>query len=94
MLKDLDKDTVSWEPNFDETLKELREALAESDKEDAEYIESNQDNTRNIDRLAAKREKKLEKMNIEKTGDFIHVSYDSPYKFYNRRNEVIIKVNY
>ena len=22
MLKDLDKDTVNWEPNFDETLKE------------------------------------------------------------------------
>lgn len=38
--------------------------------------------------------KKLEKMNIDKIGDFVHVSYDSPYKFYNRRNEVIIKVNY
>ena len=37
---------------------------------------------------------KLEKMNIEKIGGFIHVSYDSPYKFYNRRNEVIIKVSY
>ena len=38
--------------------------------------------------------KKLEKMNIDKIGDFVHVSYDSPYKFYNRRNEVIIKVKY
>ena len=38
--------------------------------------------------------KKLEKMDIEKIGDFIHVSYDSPYKFYNRRNEVIVEVNY
>ena len=37
---------------------------------------------------------KLEKMNIEKIGDFVHVSYDSSYKFYNRRNEVIIKVSY
>ena len=37
---------------------------------------------------------KLDKMNIEKIGDFVHVSYDSPYKFYNRRNEVIIKVSY
>jgi len=37
---------------------------------------------------------KLEKMNIDKIGDFVHVSYDSPYKFYNRRNEVIIKVKY
>ena len=31
---------------------------------------------------------------IDKIGDFVHVSYDSPYKFYNRRNEVIIKVKY
>ena len=37
---------------------------------------------------------KLDKMNIEKIGAFVHVSYDSPYKFYNRRNEVIIKVSY
>ena len=33
---------------------------------------------------------KLEKMNIEKIGDFVHFH---PYKFY-RRNEVIIKVSY
>ena len=34
------------------------------------------------------------KMNLDKIGDFIYLSYDSPYKFYNRKNEVIVKVNY
>ena len=36
----------------------------------------------------------INKMNLDKIGDFIYLSYDSPYKFYNRRNEVIVKVNY
>ena len=38
--------------------------------------------------------KKLKKHNIESVGDFFYLSYDSPYKFYGRRNEVIIAVNY
>lgn len=38
--------------------------------------------------------KKLKELNIESTGDFFYLSYDSPYKFYGRRNEVIIAVKY
>jgi len=34
----------------------------------------------------------LDKEQIEITGDILVLSYDSPYKFYNRRNEVIVKV--
>jgi len=34
------------------------------------------------------------KMNLDKIGDFVYLSYDSPYKFYNRKNEVIVEVNY
>jgi len=33
-------------------------------------------------------------MDVEKKGEFLYLSYDSPYKFYNRRNEVIVRVNY
>jgi hypothetical protein len=36
----------------------------------------------------------ISKMNLDKIGDFVYLSYDSPYKFYNRRNEVIVEVNY
>ena len=39
-------------------------------------------------------EKKLKEMDVEKKGEFLYLSYDSPYKFYNRRNEVIVRVNY
>ena len=62
ILKAPNADIFVGGTEFDETLKELREALAESDKENAEYIESNQDNATTLDRLAAQREKKLEKM--------------------------------
>ena len=51
-------------------------------------------NTSKRNKYSSQLNNKLEKMNIEKIGDFVHVSYDSPYKFYNRRNEVIIKVSY
>ena len=37
---------------------------------------------------------KLKEHNIDSVGDFFYLSYDSPYKFYGRRNEVIIAVNY
>jgi len=39
-------------------------------------------------------EKKLKEMDVEKKGEFLYLSYDSPYKFYNRRNEVIVRINY
>ena len=35
----------------------------------------------------------ISKMNLDKIGDFVYLSYDSPYKFYNRRNEVIVELN-
>ena len=62
ILKAPNADIFVGGTEFDETLKELRTALKESDKVDLEYVESNQDNVSSIDRLAAKREKKLEKM--------------------------------
>lgn len=36
----------------------------------------------------------LEANGIEPLGDVEFLGYDSPYKFYNRRNEVIVKVSY
>ena len=38
--------------------------------------------------------KKLEEHNIQANGEIMHLSYDSPYKFYGRRNEVIVAVKY
>ena len=38
--------------------------------------------------------KKLEQHNIQANGDIMHLSYDSPYKFYGRRNEVNVAVKY
>ena len=37
---------------------------------------------------------KLKELNIETVGDFFYVSYDSPYKVFNRRNEAMIEINY
>ena len=62
ILKAPNADIFMGGTEFDETLKELRQALKTSDEADAEYIESNQDNTNEIDRLSKKREKKLEEM--------------------------------
>ena len=45
-------------------------------------------------KYTAELEEIISKMNLDKIGDFVYLSYDSPYKFYNRRNEVIVEVNY
>lgn len=37
---------------------------------------------------------KLKEHNIESFGDFFFLSFDSPYKFYGRRNEVMVAVKY
>ena len=37
---------------------------------------------------------KLKEHNIESFGDFFYLSFDSPYKFYGRRNEVMVAVKY
>ena len=36
--------------------------------------------------------KKLKELDINPLGDFLYLSYDSPYKFYNRRNEVVVAI--
>ena len=38
--------------------------------------------------------KKLQEHNVEAAGEMLYLSYDSPYKFYGRRNEVIVAVKY
>tara|TARA_B100000963_G_scaffold115363_1_gene100475 strand:+ start:2819 stop:3445 length:627 start_codon:yes stop_codon:yes gene_type:complete len=35
---------------------------------------------------------KLKELDINPFGDFLYLSYDSPYKFYNRRNEVVVAI--
>ena len=35
---------------------------------------------------------KLKELDINPLGDFLYLSYDSPYKFYNRRNEVVVAI--
>lgn len=38
--------------------------------------------------------KTLENNSIEPKGNIEFLGYDSPYKFYNRRNEVMVEINY
>ena len=38
--------------------------------------------------------KKLSELNIKTVGDLFYVSYNSPYKILNRRNEVMIEIEY
>ena len=38
--------------------------------------------------------KKLSELNIKTVGDLFYVSYNSPYKVFNRRNEVMIEIEY
>ncbi len=37
---------------------------------------------------------KLSELNIKTVGDIFYVSYNSPYKIFNRRNEVMIEIKY
>ena len=37
---------------------------------------------------------KLSELNIKSVGDLFYVSYNSPYKVFNRRNEVMIEIVY
>ena len=37
---------------------------------------------------------KLSELNIKTVGDLFYVSYNSPYKVFNRRNEVMIEIEY
>jgi len=62
ILKAPNADIFVGGTEFDEKLKEMKDALKASDAADAEYIESNGDKTKEIDRLQKKREKKLEDM--------------------------------
>ena len=38
--------------------------------------------------------KKLREMDIQMIGDIFYVSYNSPYKVFNRRNEVMVEIEY
>ena len=38
--------------------------------------------------------KKLSELNIKTIGDLFYVSYNSPYKVFNRRNEVMVQIEY
>ena len=38
--------------------------------------------------------KKLSELNIKTRGDLFYVSYNSPYKAFNRRNEVMVEIEY
>ena len=38
--------------------------------------------------------KTLKDNKIKANGTVEYLGYDSPYKFYNRRNEVMVKINY
>jgi len=62
ILKAPNADIFVGGTEFDEKLKEMKDSLKASDAADAEYIESNGDKTKEIDRLQKKREKKLEEM--------------------------------
>ena len=37
---------------------------------------------------------KLSELNIKTVGDLFYVSYNSPYKVFNRRNEVMVEIEY
>ena len=37
---------------------------------------------------------KLREMDIQMIGDIFYVSYNSPYKVFNRRNEVMVEIEY
>ena len=38
--------------------------------------------------------KKLREMDIKMIGDIFYVSYNSPYKVFNRRNEAMVEIEY
>mgnify|MGYP001974058514 FL=1 len=51
-------------------------------------------NTRKFNMHSKKLIKKLSELNIKTVGDLFYVSYNSPYKILNRRNEVMIEIEY
>ena len=36
----------------------------------------------------------IDELNIKTIGDLFYVSYNSPYKVFNRRNEVMVEIEY
>ena len=51
-------------------------------------------NSNKFDTHSDKLRKKLKELNIEMMGDVFYVSYNSPYKIFNRRNEAMVEINY
>ena len=51
-------------------------------------------NSNKFDTHSDRPRKKLKDLNIEMMGDIFYVSYNSPYKIFNRRNEAMVEINY
>jgi len=51
-------------------------------------------NTGKFDKYSKKLIEKLSELNIIARGELFYVSYNSPYKVFNRRNEVMIEIEY
>jgi effector-binding domain-containing protein len=51
-------------------------------------------NSSKFDTHSQKLIQKLSKLNITSIGDIFYVSYNSPYKVFNRRNEVMVEIKY
>jgi len=51
-------------------------------------------NSSKFDTHSKKLIQKLSKLNITSIGDIFYVSYNSPYKVFNRRNEVMVEIKY
>ena len=51
-------------------------------------------NSSKFDKHSQKLIQKLSKLNITSIGDIFYVSYNSPYKVFNRRNEVMVEIKY
>ena len=51
-------------------------------------------NSSKFDKHSKKLIQKLSKLNITSIGDVFYVSYNSPYKVFNRRNEVMVEIKY
>lgn len=51
-------------------------------------------NSRKFNLHSKKLIEKLDELNIKTVGNVFYVSYDSPYKVINRRNEVMIEIDY
>ena len=50
-------------------------------------------NSEKFNKYKSELTKQLQKENIKTVGDPIYLGYDPPYKFWDRKNEVLIEIN-